>query len=568
MQKKWLIVIAVVIFIFFPQKSAAHSSQPYTGFALKQPVSIYESTDRNSAVLKEYPYGHMLKYRTYSNEWYQATVYVNGKRKTGYIQKSDVGKTAKTAVKGIALKQKTNVYQKRSKKSKVLKKYDAGKILTYRAHSKDWFVAKVYLNNQTQTGYIHRSDVETIASSSKTLKRVSTKPNVRVHQAPSTAAKTLKTYPYGQILKVKTFSTNWYQVTVFVKGKQQTGYIYKKNTGPLNSNLTSYAQKNKIFVYSKPSKQSTPIKSYSIGSKLKFRAYNGDWFQAAVYVDGKKQSGYLYKKDVSINPPTINGYAKKKLAIYKSASRNAKKLKTYPSGSKLKFKPYNSSWYQAAIFIKGKAVKGFIHKNDVTLYKITVADQLKTIDENNQLILVTTKGYNTYKATIRTFERTASGNWKQILSVPGYIGKNGFARNKKEGDGKSPAGKYTIGFAFGQKGNPGTKLPFRAITNDDVWVDDPESKLYNTWQSRKKASGQWKSAENMNNKLYRYGFVINYNQERIPYKGSAIFFHVANNYTLGCTGTSEKYVVSILKWLDPKKKPVIIQTPEQELNKY
>lgn len=556
--------------VFYSQKLDAqfNDKQQLTGFALKQPVSVYEAANRDAPVLKQYPYGHLLKYRAYSKEWFQVTVYINGKRKTGFIHQSEVGQKAKASVKGIALKSKTNIYQKPSKTSKILKKYNSGQILKYRAYSKNWFIATVYVNNRTQTGYIHRNDVETITSSPVTLQTVGTKNKIRVHQIPSTSSRTLKTYPYGQILKVNTFSSSWYKVTVFVKGKKQTGYIYKKNTGPLNSNLTSYAYKNKTHIYSQPSKQSHSIKSYPIGTILKFRAYNNDWYKATVYVEGKKQSGYIYKKDIGINPPTIYGYAKKNLTVYKSTSRNAKKLKTYPSGSKIKFKPYNSSWYQATIFIKGKSVKGFIHKNDVTLYKITVADQLKTIDENNQLILVTTKGYNTYKATIRTFERTASGNWKQILSVPGYIGKNGFARNKKEGDGKSPAGKYTIGFAFGQKGNPGTKLPFRAITNDDVWVDDPESKLYNTWQSRKKASGQWKSAENMNNKLYRYGFVINYNQERIPYKGSAIFFHVANNYTLGCTGTSEKYVVSILKWLDPKKKPVIIQTPEQELNKY
>ena len=196
-----------------------------------------------------------------------------------------------------------------------------------------------------------------------------------------------------------------------------------------------------------------------------------------------------------------------------------------------------------------------------------LAQGLKTVGSNKQLILVTTNGTTTSSAEIRTFEKDSKGKWIQKLSIKGFVGKTGVGKTK-EGESKTPVGKYTIGTAFGQKGNPGTKLPFRNITNDDVWVDDPKSKLYNTWQSKKKTKGQWKSAENMNHRLYTYGFVINYNTERTPGKGSAIFFHVGDSYTLGCVATSEANVKSILKWLDPAKKPVIIITSTQDLKKY
>ncbi|RKQ35498.1 SH3 domain-containing protein [Oceanobacillus halophilus] len=196
------------------------------------------------------------------------------------------------------------------------------------------------------------------------------------------------------------------------------------------------------------------------------------------------------------------------------------------------------------------------------------AEKLTTVDGNNQLILVTTNGYGTSSAKVQTFERDSSGNWTQVLNVNGYIGKNGFADNKVEGDGKSPTGKYSIGTAFGRSGNPGTKLSYRAISADDVWVDDSNSKLYNTWQSKEETSDQWDSAENMDIDLYTYGFVINYNTAQTPGKGSAIFFHIANGHTLGCTGVSQQNVVSILKWLDPSKNPVIIQTPESGLSNY
>jgi len=199
-----------------------------------------------------------------------------------------------------------------------------------------------------------------------------------------------------------------------------------------------------------------------------------------------------------------------------------------------------------------------------------LAEGLKTVGGNKQLILVTANGYNTSSAEIRTFERNSLGKWVPVLTTTGFIGKYGFATytNMSEGGKRSPIGRYAIGTAFGRYANPGTKMPYRKITSDDVWVDDPTSKLYNTWQSRSKTLGQWKSAENMNITAYTYGFVINYNAQRIPYKGSAIFFHIGSSYTLGCTATSQTNVVNILKWLDPAKSPVIIQTPIQELYKY
>lgn len=199
-----------------------------------------------------------------------------------------------------------------------------------------------------------------------------------------------------------------------------------------------------------------------------------------------------------------------------------------------------------------------------------VADQLKTVDANHQLILVTTNGSSTSSATIRTFEKDSKGKWNPILNISGYIGKKGFASPSamSEGGKKAPTGKYTIGTAFGRSNNPGTKLPYRKITSDDVWVDDPKSELYNTWQSKSKTKDQWNSAENMDIAAYNYGFVINYNTARTPNKGSAIFFHISGSYTLGCTGTSQANVVSILKWLDPAKNPVIIQTPVSELGNY
>jgi glucan-binding YG repeat protein len=232
------------------------------------------------------------------------------------------------------------------------------------------------------------------------------------------------------------------------------------------------------------------------------------------------------------------------------------------------------SWYY--LNQRGVMETGWIWLNNEWSYfkssgawvKNTVVDQMDTIWDHDQLILVTADGYATSSASIRTFEQI-EGKWYEKLNIPGYIGKYGFANVMSEGGKESPRGKYSIGTAFGRYDNPGTKLPFRKITSDDVWVDDPSSALYNTWQKASANNGQWNSAERMDIPEYNYGFVINYNTEkRVPGAGSAIFFHVSDGYTLGCTATSQNQVISILKWLDPAKKPIIIQAPESELGEY
>ncbi len=256
--------------------------------------------------------------------------------------------------------------------------------------------------------------------------------------------------------------------------------------------------------------------------------------------------------------------------IRSGAGTKYKVITTVNKNSSVKVTQTKDSWRKVTVGNKsGWASSKYLTSKKPTASK-NLAEGLKTVESNKQLILVTSNGYNTSNAEIRTFERNSKGSWVPVLTTKGHIGKYGFAKEKdmKEGGKKSPIGKYTIGTAFGRKANPGTKLNYRKITADDVWVDDPKSKLYNTWQSKKKTKTHWKSAENMNIAAYTYGFVINYNTKRIPYKGSAIFFHIGNSYTLGCTATSEENVKRILKWLDPKKNPVIIQTPINELTNY
>lgn len=546
------------------------------GVALKAPTAVRQSKNQASKALKTYSKGHILIYREAPGDWYEATVYLNGKPTKGYIYKSDVENITPNGkhLNGFSTKVPLNVYKKADRASGHWKSYGYGSKLIYKEFSKNWYEATVYVSGKAQTGYIHKSDVS--ASEPGALKPIFGYGQVnptRVYERTSKKSKTLKSYKRGSRLKYEDYDGTWYKATVYLKGKPVTGYIHKNDVN-LNKpaqvvTINGYGHASPTRVYQKTNKNSRVLKSYKKGSKLKYQKYNGTWYKATVYLNGKPQTGYIHKNDVNVNQPSFFGYAQKnKTYVYASKSKGSKKLKGYNSGVKLKYKRHNSNWHEATVYLNGKAVKGYISNYDVANTKPNMADKLKTIDGNNQLVLVTAGGYGTNKARIRTYERNKSGTWTLKISAPAHLGKNGFASNKREGDGKSPVGKYTFGTAFGQRGNPGTKLPFKNITSRDVWVDDPKSVHYNTWQYKENNKGLWNSAENMNHRLYTNGVVINYNTAQTPYKGSAIFLHVGNSYTAGCTATAESHVVSIMKWLDPKKKPVIIQTVEKDLGKY
>lgn len=348
-----------------------------------------------------------------------------------------------------------------------------------------------------------------------------------------------------------------------------------KDTAHATTSQTKYVTASTLNVRSGPSTKYKVITAVKRNQSVRVIQVKGSWNKVTV---GKK-TGWVSGTYLTAKKPKTTTTKSTIKTMYVTAS--TLNVRTGPStkykvviavkkNQSVKVTQSKGSWSRVTIGKKTGWVsnKYLSTKKPATPKPKNLAVGLKTVGKNRQLILVTSNGYNTASADIHTYEKNSRGTWVQVLSTKGHIGKYGFTTNMREGEAKSPIGKYTIGTAFGQKGNPGTKLPFRSITSDDVWVDDPKSPLYNTWQSRKKTKNRWKSAENMKIKAYTYGFVINYNTKRTPYKGSAIFFHIGNSYTLGCTATSEANVKSILKWLDPAKNPVIIQTPIKELTKY
>lgn len=207
---------------------------------------------------------------------------------------------------------------------------------------------------------------------------------------------------------------------------------------------------------------------------------------------------------------------------------------------------------------------------------------------SRQLIVVTTRGWDDVPGVLRRFERKgAEGAWLQVgEDVPAAVGRSGLGwglglvetgsaagPQKREGDGKAPAGVFALGNAFGfaPRAEVGwVRPPYTPLTDAVECVDDPASRRYNLIVVRDEARGvDWNSSEKMRSvEGYRWGLVVRHNAAPpAPGRGSCIFLHVwagPAKGTAGCTAMEESSLKELLRWLDPKRRPLLVQLPETE----
>ena len=216
----------------------------------------------------------------------------------------------------------------------------------------------------------------------------------------------------------------------------------------------------------------------------------------------------------------------------------------------------------------------------LSLALITVQAQ---IPNTKQLIVVTTKNWSTPNGTLQRYEKTDS--WHKVgKALQIKLGRNGLGwgrglhdipKNakivKKEGDGKAPAGIFSLKQAFGYFPFD-VKYPYEVYKSTDHCVDDVHSKLYNKIVDSKKVNIDYKSFERMRfpKDYYKYGIVVNHNHideaGAIKGAGSCIFMHIKKVPTAGCTVMNEAEMKEIITWLDVKKNPLLLQGTEKVVN--
>lgn len=210
--------------------------------------------------------------------------------------------------------------------------------------------------------------------------------------------------------------------------------------------------------------------------------------------------------------------------------------------------------------------------------------------KHQQLVLVISSDWHANQGKQYRFERI-SNQWVQVGNkINVSLGRAGLAwgiglhpkqsgAKKQEGDGKAPAGIFSLGTAFGYFPKITTGLNYKQMTRNDYCIDVNGSPYYNQIIS-KADFGELAiqgSSEPMRrdihlggDQVYKKGFIIEHNRQNISTKGSCIFSHIwksPSSPTAGCTAMAEDNLDTLVQWLSKEKSPVYVALPQVEYHK-
>jgi len=212
--------------------------------------------------------------------------------------------------------------------------------------------------------------------------------------------------------------------------------------------------------------------------------------------------------------------------------------------------------------------------------------RLSLMVQPQQMIVVLTKDWQAVDGQLQRFEYGAP-SWQAVGEpIQVVVGRNGMGwgrglhplpqpgPQKKEGDGKSPAGVFALRYTFGYEPPEkmaGLKMPYLHCTRALECVDDPKSAHYNEILERPtNGTADWHSSEKMlmTNNQYRLGIVIQHNTTPTEAgAGSCVFMHIwlgPGIGTSGCTAMKEGDIETLVGWLDARSHPALVQLPEAE----
>jgi L,D-peptidoglycan transpeptidase YkuD (ErfK/YbiS/YcfS/YnhG family) len=189
---------------------------------------------------------------------------------------------------------------------------------------------------------------------------------------------------------------------------------------------------------------------------------------------------------------------------------------------------------------------------------------------SRELIVVTASGVSSTAGTLTAEVRTSPGaRWRPVLGPwPAELGRHGLSAHRREGDGTTPLGIFAIARTlYGNERRPaGLHEPYRHLGCGDWWDEDPTSPRYNRFVVAPcdvtpgfAAGSEALWTETV---AYPYFAVIEFNAHPIvrgrDAPGSGIFLHSWEDApTAGCVAIHRSQLLSLLRWLVPRQRPVI-----------
>lgn len=219
-----------------------------------------------------------------------------------------------------------------------------------------------------------------------------------------------------------------------------------------------------------------------------------------------------------------------------------------------------------------------------------IPERLTHLGDARQVIVVTAPDWSSTHGTLTAWERRANGWHRVVAPTTADLGAHGLvpSAERQQGTGTTPAGTFALPFAFGRRPNPGARLPYTRLTTWDAWPYNPaDPSTYNVLQ---RAQVSWDSYQRNVEHLWRHGVqydyvaVMDYNLPREPITtgadgvrratipantsaGGGIFLHVTDGRTTsGCIAIPLPVMRSLLRWLDPAARPVIVVGPAEQIS--
>lgn len=216
----------------------------------------------------------------------------------------------------------------------------------------------------------------------------------------------------------------------------------------------------------------------------------------------------------------------------------------------------------------------------------SLPDSLHLRADVRQVVTVTSPQWSDTRARLSAWQRRSDG-WHRVrgpLTV--RLGWHGWApaAARRQSTGTTPAGRFTLPSAFGNRADPGGVLRYRHVDGDDVWPYEPrDPATYNVYQPRQAATSHWRP--DYRERLVDYGYeyahavVIGFNlphgvrwsasrHQRVARhpadttRGGGIFLHVQRSrYTAGCVAAPLRDVRWVIRWLRPAQHPRIVMGP-------
>lgn len=203
-----------------------------------------------------------------------------------------------------------------------------------------------------------------------------------------------------------------------------------------------------------------------------------------------------------------------------------------------------------------------------------------------QLVVVVTPDWAAAKGVLHRLVRDgADGTWREAGEpVPCALGRKGLGVGrglslalagpaKREGDGRTPAGLFSLPEAFGYAGpeearKKGVRLPYVAVTDRSACVTDPDSSLFGRIAGpEKRASAKVEHQDRMwrTDRANVWGVVIGHNRiDPTAKAGTCLFVNVrpaGGPPTGGSIGLPEPAVAALAAWLDPAADPLLLVVP-------